>query len=201
MTRLGWGLLILFLAVAAIFGSMLRFGGVYPRNRGAVRLAPPPLREHGLLAMPVAGVSRDSLTDNWGDPRDGGARRHHGTDIMAPGGTPVTAAAAGTVEKLYNDARGGVTLYERSADRRWIYYYAHLSGYAQGLREGRVVRAGDPLGFVGDTGDAGPGNYHLHFGLTRMRPGQRWWEGEDVDPYPALARRRGRVLGRLSGGG
>ena len=82
-----------------------------------------------------------------------------------------------------------MTLYERSVDRRWMYYYAHLRGYAEGLHEGQAVRVGDPLGFVGDTGDAGAGNNHLHFGLTRMTPEQHWWQGEDVNPYPWL---RGR---------
>ena len=195
MTRLGWGLLLLFLVAAGAFASMLSIGGA-PERVSVTRLIPPKLRasqrfEHdGLLAVPVAGVARASIADSWGDAREGGQRNHHGTDIVAAGGTPVSAVAAGTVEKLYNDARGGVTLYERSSDRRWIYYYAHLRGYVQGLHEGQAVRAGDPLGFVGDTGDAGRGNFHLHFGLTRMTPEQHWWEGEDVNPYPMLTGRR-----------
>ena len=49
------------------------------------------------------------------------------------------------------------------------------------------MKAGDTLGYVGDTGDAGAGNYHLHFGLTRMQPGDRWYQGENVNPYPMLA--------------
>ena len=69
----------------------------------------------------------------------------------------------------------------------WIYYYAHLAGYAPGVHEGQVVKAGDPLGYVGDTGNAGAGNYHLHFGLSRTAPGKRWYQGQDVDPYPLLA--------------
>ena len=52
------------------------------------------------------------------------------------------------------------------------------------------VAAGERLGYVGDTGDAGAGNYHLHFGVSRMQPGQRWWQGEEVNPYPLLARAR-----------
>ena len=52
------------------------------------------------------------------------------------------------------------------------------------------MRTGDPLGYVGDTGDAGPGNYHLHFGLTRTTPDQHWYQGTDVDPYPYLAGKR-----------
>jgi murein DD-endopeptidase MepM/ murein hydrolase activator NlpD len=154
-------------------------------------------RSVGLLAVPVAGVAREAIADSWGDARESGARQHHGTDIPAASGTLVTAAAPGRVEKLFQSERGGTTIYVRSPDRNWTYYYAHLSGYAPGLHEGQAVRAGDALGYVGDTGDAGAGNYHLHFGLTRTAPGQHWYEGQDVDPFPYLTGRR--VAG--SGGG
>ncbi len=137
--------------------------------------------------MPVAGIPRGALRDSWGDARGDGTRGHHGTDILAPGGTLVLAAAPGRVEKLFQSRLGGITLYVRSPDRAWTYYYAHLAGYAAGVREGMVVKAGDALGYVGDTGDAGAGNYHLHFGMTRMAPGERWWQGRDVNPYPLLA--------------
>lgn len=142
------------------------------------------------LTMPVLGVPRTAVGNSWNDPRGGGLRGHHGTDIMAAGGTPVVAAAPGRIEKLFQSALGGITVYVRSPDRRWTYYYAHLAGYAPGVREGMAVAAGDRLGYVGDTGDAGAGNYHLHFGVSRMQPGQRWWQGEEVNPYPLLARAR-----------
>lgn len=141
----------------------------------------------GPLAMPVAGVASSAVRDSWGDPRENGLREHHGTDIVAAAGTPVIAAAPGRIEKLWNSAAGGITLYVRSPKRTWLYYYAHLTGYAPGVHEGQVVKTGDPLGFVGDTGNAGAGNYHLHFGLTRTAPEQHWYEGRDVDPYPYLA--------------
>jgi murein DD-endopeptidase MepM/ murein hydrolase activator NlpD len=140
-----------------------------------------------MLMVPVAGVPRDAIRDSWGDPRDNGLRAHHGTDVIAPANTPVLAAAAGRIEKLWTSVAGGTALYVRSPDRAWTYYYAHLARYAPGLREGQVVKAGDLLGFVGDTGNAGPGNFHLHFGLTRTTPLQHWYEGEDVDPYPYFA--------------
>ena len=108
---------------------------------------------------------------------------------MAPAGTPVLAAAPGRVEKLFQSARGGTTLYIRSPDARWVYYYAHPSGYAPGIAVGQAVKAGQPIAYVGDTGDAGAGNFHLHFGLQRMRPGERWYQGEDVNPFPMLAGR------------
>lgn len=193
MTRVGWIFLVLVALIAAAFVSMTRFGG------SAIRIAPPsappsprPRLTPGLLAVPVAGYPREAIEDNWGDARGGGTRVHHGTDIMAPGGARVIAAAAGTIEKLFQSRRGGTTLYVRSPDRRWTYYYAHLAGYAPGVHEGQVVRPGDPLGFVGDTGDAGPGNYHLHFGLERLTPDQHWWQGTEVNPYPLLAGKPGR---------
>ncbi|WP_236697456.1 M23 family metallopeptidase [Sphingomonas sp. Leaf357] len=141
----------------------------------------------GPLAIPVAGIASGSVSDSWGDPRENGLREHHGTDIIAAAGTPVIAAAPGRIEKLWTSAAGGITLYVRSPKRTWLYYYAHLSGYAPGVHEGQVVKTGDPLGFVGDTGNAGTGNYHLHFGLTRTTPEQHWYEGRDVDPFPYLA--------------
>jgi murein DD-endopeptidase MepM/ murein hydrolase activator NlpD len=140
------------------------------------------------LIVPVAGVDRSQLRRDWGDARGGGARTHQGLDIMAPGGTPVLAAADGTVEKLfYSNGGGGITLYQRSSDGRWTYYYAHLAGYAANIAERQRLRAGQTIGYVGDTGNAGAGNTHLHFGIAAMAPGERWWQGTPVDPYPLLA--------------
>ena len=190
MTRLGWAILGVILLAAAAFVSMTRFGDV--AGKRVVRPVPHAAQvgadeTPGALAVPVAGYPRAAIKDNWGDARGGGTRQHHGTDIMAPAGARVVAVAPGVIEKLFQSRLGGTTLYLRSADRRWIYYYAHLAGYAPGVVEGMRVATGDPLAFVGDTGDAGPGNYHLHFGMQRMRPTERWYQGEDVNPFPMLA--------------
>lgn len=142
------------------------------------------------LSMPVAGVSPESLRDSWGDPRANGLRAHHGTDIPAAAVTPVLAAASGVVEKLFQGKAGGTTIYIRAPQRDWIFYYAHLAGYARNIREGQAVKTGDTIGYVGDTGDAGRGNYHLHFGLTRTVAGDRWYQGNDVDPFPYLVGKR-----------
>jgi len=188
VSRIGWTFLAVVVLVAVVFGSMLSFGSSdQPRSRPSIVAAVPDTDHGGLLRVPVVGIRRSAIGGSWGDARDGGDRPHHGTDIMAPGGTPVVAAATGRVEKLFHSDAGGVTAYVRSADRRWSYYYAHLAGYAPGLAEGQAVRAGDPIGFVGDTGNAGAGNTHLHFGVSRMAPGDRWSDGEPVDPYPLLA--------------
>ena len=142
---------------------------------------------HPLLTVPVEGVDRAKIADTWGQSRANGARTHQATDIMAAGGTPVIAAAPGTVEKLFfSHGGGGITLYVRSPDKQWSYYYAHLQSYAPGVVEGVKVKAGDLLGFVGDTGNAGAGNFHLHFAVSHMAPGERWWQGTPVNPYPLL---------------
>lgn len=141
----------------------------------------PPLR------VPVAGVVAEALTDTWGQSRAGGARTHEAIDIPAPGGTPVLAAMTGRVDKLFESKDGGTTLYVRSVDGRWMTYYAHLAGYAEGIAEGRTIAAGQRIGFVGDTGNAGEGNTHLHFALNRMAAGERWYQGTPVNPYPYLA--------------
>ena len=142
------------------------------------------------LAIPVAGVKPDQLVDTFTQARAGGARVHDAIDIMADRGTPVVAAAPGRIEKLFfSDGGGGVTAYVRSDDQRWVYYYAHLHDYAPGLREGQQVRRGTPIGRVGSTGNANPEGPHLHFAIHRMEPGEGWWEGSAINPYPLLAGR------------
>ena len=140
------------------------------------------------LAIPVAGISARDLVDTYTQSRSGGARVHNAIDIMAPRGTPVVAAAPGTVEKLFfSEGGGGISAYVRSEDRQWIYYYAHLDAYAPGLREGQQIARGAPIGTVGSTGNASPAGPHLHFAVNRMTPDERWHEGTPVNPYPLLA--------------
>lgn len=138
------------------------------------------------LAIPVVGIRTNQLTDTFDDARSQG-RRHDAIDIMAAEGTPVIAAADGTIEKLFNSVRGGTTIYERSPDQKWMYYYAHLSAYAPGLHEGQQVKRGEVIGRVGHTGDASPDGPHLHFAINTMGPGDRWWNGSPINPYPLLA--------------
>ncbi|HEX8263362.1 MAG TPA: M23 family metallopeptidase [Allosphingosinicella sp.] len=142
----------------------------------------------GGLAVPVAGIKAEDLQDTYTQSRAGGARVHNAIDIMAPRGTPVIAAAPGTVEKLFfSGGGGGITAYVRSPDRQWIFYYAHLDAYAPGLHEGQAVAQGDPIGTVGFTGNANPAGPHLHFAVHRMAPGEAWHGGTAVNPYPLLA--------------
>jgi murein DD-endopeptidase MepM/ murein hydrolase activator NlpD len=138
------------------------------------------------LAIPVTGIKAAQLTDTY-DAARGAGRRHDAIDIMAAEGTPVIAAADGTVEKLFNSVRGGTTIYVRSPDQKWQYYYAHLSAYAPGLHEGQQVKRGQVIGRVGHTGDASPDGPHLHFAINSMAAGDGWWKGTAINPYPLLA--------------
>lgn len=143
------------------------------------------------LLVPVAGVAPAQLEDTWGQERGGGTRLHRAIDIAAPAGTPVVAASAGRVEKLYLSEEGGLTAYLRTPDGQALHYYAHLQDYAPGLREGAVLPRGAPIGYVGSTGNADPASPHLHFEVLRTRPDAEWYEeAEPVNPYPLLAGRR-----------
>lgn len=150
----------------------------------------PDERESANLLIPVLNVRPADLTDTFSSSRDSGARLHEAIDIMAPEGTTIIAAAPGTVEKLFQSGAGGKTIYVRSQDRRTIHYYAHLSEYAPGLREGQRVRRGQRLGAVGSTGNASEDAPHLHFAILRTTQDAEWWEPANaVNPYPLLTKR------------
>jgi len=132
------------------------------------------------LACPVEGAS---FGNDFHFPRSHG-RRHLGTDVFAPTGTPIVALAPGTVTKV--DASdgfdgdsdlGGITVsWETEVGR---FYAAHLVRIADGLAVGDTVAAGEVVGYVGDTGNARGGAPHLHLG---------WYvDGVEVNPWPTLA--------------
>jgi murein DD-endopeptidase MepM/ murein hydrolase activator NlpD len=138
-----------------------------------------------VLLLPVQGVRPDQIHDTFADARNEG-RSHDAIDIMAPAGTPVLAVADGTVEKLFDSQRGGLTVYQFEPGGRLAYYYAHLQRYADGLAEGQAVKRGQLIGYVGSTGNASPDAPHLHFAIFVLGPERRWWEGTAVNPYPVL---------------
>ena len=141
------------------------------------------------LAVPVLGVKPDQLIDTFKDARSEG-RVHDAIDIPAPAGTPVIAVAEGEIIKLFESEKGGITIYQSSKDKKLIFYYAHLQRYAEGLAVGKTVWQGETIAYVGDTGNAGAGNYHLHFSLMVTNNPKRYWEGTNVNPYPLLKRDR-----------
>jgi peptidoglycan LD-endopeptidase LytH len=155
-------------------------------HAGGMALAEPsPART---LLLPVLGVSANQLSDTFNETR-GGKRRHEALDILAPRGTPVIAADDGTIVKLFNSIPGGLTLYQFDPGERVAYYYAHLESYAAGMAEGKKVRRGEVIAYVGTTGNANPGTPHLHFAIFELGPEKRWWRGTAINPYPLLTRR------------
>ena len=139
------------------------------------------------LIIPVAGVKPEQIRDTFTDSRSEG-RVHDAIDIMAPAGTPVLAAADGEIVRLFQSDRGGTTIYQLSPDKKLVFYYAHLQGYADGVVAGKYARQGEVIGYVGDTGNAGAGNYHLHFSVAILADPKRYWEGQNINPYPLLRR-------------
>jgi murein DD-endopeptidase MepM/ murein hydrolase activator NlpD len=127
-----------------------------------------------LDAAPVRGSCR--FANSWQATR-GGGRLHAGVDLISPAGTPVVAAASGTLTRQTTDG-------SRSGNAWWLttpsgtyFFYAHLSSFANGLSVGSWVQAGDVIGYVGSTGNAV--SAHLHF---EIHP----WGGGAVNPYSAI---------------
>lgn len=140
------------------------------------------------LGMPIAGLAPADLRDSFTERREG--HRHEAIDIPEPRGTPVVAVDDGVVRKIFESVPGGHTVYEFNRDATLCYYYAHLDGYATGLREGQVLRRGDVIGYVGTSGNAPANSPHLHFAVSRLGSAKHWWQGTPIDPYPLLSGRR-----------
>jgi len=127
------------------------------------------------FVFPVDGPC--SFTDTWGAYRSGG-RTHKGTDVLAARGTPLVACVTGTISSCSFADRGlgGISIHIRGSNGA-VYYYAHMDGIASGIKPGVAVTAGQLVGWVGSTGNAGTCN-HLHFGMTL--------NGTSVNPYNTL---------------
>jgi murein DD-endopeptidase MepM/ murein hydrolase activator NlpD len=137
------------------------------------------------LMVPVVGVRARDVPDTYHALRSGN-RRHNATDIMAARGTAVVSADAGRVIKLATNASGGTTIYATDPHERFIYYYAHLHRYHEGIAEGMKLAKGQVIGYVGTTGNAPANVPHLHFQAMRARDVRRWWEGDPLDVRPYL---------------
>lgn len=144
-----------------------------------------PSSSPGRLIIPVLGVRPEQLRDTFSEARSEG-RVHDAIDIAAPKGTLVIAAADGPIVKLFHSERGGTTVYQLSTDGKFVYYYAHLDRYAEGLTEGHFAKQGETIAFIGDSGNAGAGNYHLHFSVAEISNPKDFWHGVNINPYPLL---------------
>ncbi|HYD93214.1 MAG TPA: M23 family metallopeptidase [Candidatus Paceibacterota bacterium] len=130
------------------------------------------------LPIPILlGVTRNSLTRNFGDPRDGGSRSHEGLDIMASRGAYIVSPTDAVVIRTGKSSSAGTYVYTANpGDETFV--YMHLDDIADGIKVGTVLKPGDLIGYVGNTGNAAGGPPHLHF---EIRDGRR-----AEDPYPRL---------------
>ena len=129
------------------------------------------------MPVPVLGVHYDRIYPDFGDPRDGGAREHEGQDILAPSGTPIVSPTDAVVTRTGKGSSAGVYVYTANPGGE-NFRYMHLDRIADGVKAGKVLKPGDLIGFVGNTGNAAGGPHHLHF---EIRDGRR-----AEDPYPRL---------------
>ncbi len=137
------------------------------------------------LDLPVKGAARGELRDSFTDRRDG-VRLHEAIDLLAPRNTPVLAVEDGKIAKLFVSKAGGITIYQFDPSSRYIYYYAHLEKYADGLADGSKVQRGQVVGYVGTSGNAPKDTPHLHFAVFQLTEKKQWWQGTPLDPYLVL---------------
>ncbi len=135
--------------------------------------------------IPVIGIKHEDLRDTFDNARSEG-RVHDAIDIMADAGTPVVATVDGKIIKFFDSVRGGITVYQLGSDERTVYYYAHLQRRADDLREDAFVKQGTLIGYVGDTGNSGAGNNHLHFAIWKITDPKHFYDGTNINPYPLL---------------
>ena len=131
-----------------------------------------------VYSFPVAGPF--SFRDTWGESRSGG-RIHRAVDIFAPEGSEVYAITTGVIDTLATIKEAGITLFLRGQDGKG-YGYMHLQGYAAGLVEGKVVRTGELIGYVGRTGTQ-TSAAHLHL---QVYADHRLCKDELLNPYGFL---------------
>ena len=163
-----------------------RLSSLFRPKSATARVRPRDVDLSELLAenflIPVEGVDRQRLKDSFLESR-GQYARHLAIDIGAPRGTPILATADGEIVKLTREGRGGITIYQKDSTGRYLFFYCHLSRYAQGLRVGRPVEKGDVIGYVGATGHV-IGGSHLHFSITRLpEDDDNLREGLAINPY------------------
>lgn len=128
------------------------------------------------LSFPVQGGSNRDIGSFFGDPRDGGRRKHHGIDIFAKRHTPILAPTNGRIRFAGERGLGGQVVWMRDRDRDLTLYFAHLQTIA--VTDGMQVQKGDTLGTVGNTGNARTTPPHLHFGIYQDGP---------IDPFHFVA--------------
>jgi peptidoglycan LD-endopeptidase LytH len=149
---------------------------VQPELRRDVRVTLA-LRAEPTLRLPVERAQRPDIQSFFGAARDAGRREHQGVDIFAPRGTAVIAAAGGIVSSVGTNTLGGNVVWVARPARGEVLYYAHLD--QQRVTAGTLVKEGDVIGTVGNTGNARSTVPHLHFGI--------YTAAGAVDPLPYIS--------------
>lgn len=126
------------------------------------------------LAYPIRANGSGHTKSFWGAARDNNTRKHEGIDMFAPKRTPVVAVADGAVTRVDENELGGKVVWMRPAGKDYSLYYAHLD--SQLVESGKLVKTGEVLGLMGNTGNARTTSPHLHFGI--------YTKGGAVDPFP-----------------
>lgn len=139
------------------------------------------------LRMPIEGVDPARLKGSYYEGRATG--KHHAVDILAPRNTPVHACDDGAVLRLFHSQYGGTTIYQSDRSGQYIYYYAHLERYAEGIKEGDSVKKGQVIAFVGTSGNAPPNTPHLHFSISKPMKPFGWYPSAPIDPYEVFVHR------------
>ena len=139
------------------------------------------LPDMATLGIPQISVfpsqGRCSFADTWQQSRPGG-RLHEGVDIMGVKGLALYAVVDGTITKMYGaDAALSGNALRLTASDGTYFFYAHLDSFAAGIAVGSVVKAGQIIGYMGATGNAG--SPHLHFEVHPKG-------GAPVSPYPIV---------------
>ena len=137
------------------------------------------------LVFPIEATPMCEVFNNFGGySKAFGSGGHQGVDIGAQVGQEVYAVEDGTLYRQFTSLSSGAGLgWGLWSDTDVKYRYYHLDGFADGLSVGDRVVAGQLIGYVGDTGNATPGGWHLHF---EVRPGPDP-HNQPVDPVPLLA--------------
>ncbi len=113
-----------------------------------------------LMKTPINGARLSSAFGMRKHPILGFNKMHRGTDFAAPTGTPIMASGSGTVTRA-RWCGGGGNCVKIKHNSTYETIYAHMSKFAKGIKEGRKVRQGQIIGYVGSTGlSTGP---HLHY--------------------------------------
>jgi peptidoglycan LD-endopeptidase LytH len=132
------------------------------------------------IMVPVEGVIRRALRDDFEAARSGG--QHRALDLLAPRFTAILAADDCVIGRLSTGPVGGIVVYATDPTNQFVYYYAHLQRYRRGLAVGDRVAKGSVIGYVGTSGNAPANTPHLHFQVMKRGTGRAWWDGPSINP-------------------